>query len=204
MPGLNTALDIAAPDDFYQALIDAHRGLSDEQSQALNARLILLLANHIGDLEVLREALAARETGCERVAKLTEQCCGPRTAAGRNATAARVLCSASFAFTPSTKIDRPSVNDWMDGQNPSGARTGMSGPYQRILFDVGDRRGDAHAQSPRSAQQLQRSDAGGCARRWSTTSRRSTRPRRRALTRSSISSATSSASLAAPATTAKG
>ena len=54
---------IAAPDDFYEALIDAHRGLSDAQSQALNARLILLLANHIGDLEVLREALAlARET----------------------------------------------------------------------------------------------------------------------------------------------
>jgi hypothetical protein len=54
---------IAAPDDFYEALIEAHRGLSDAQSQALNARLILLLANHIGDLEVLREALAlARET----------------------------------------------------------------------------------------------------------------------------------------------
>ena len=54
---------LGAPDDFYEALIDAHRGLSDAQSQALNARLILLLANHIGDLEVLREALArARET----------------------------------------------------------------------------------------------------------------------------------------------
>ena len=49
-------------DDFYQYLIDAHRGLSDEQSQKLNARLILLLANHIGELAVLREALdAARE-----------------------------------------------------------------------------------------------------------------------------------------------
>jgi hypothetical protein len=54
---------IAAPDDFYEALIEAHRGLSDAESQALNARLILLLANHIGDLDVLREALAlARET----------------------------------------------------------------------------------------------------------------------------------------------
>ena len=53
---------IAAPDDFYEALIEAHRGLSDAESQALNARLILLLANHIGDLDVLREALAlARE-----------------------------------------------------------------------------------------------------------------------------------------------
>jgi Protein of unknown function (DUF2783) len=54
---------IDAPDDFYEALIEAHRGLSDTESQALNARLILLLANHIGDLQVLREALtAARET----------------------------------------------------------------------------------------------------------------------------------------------
>ncbi len=49
-------------DDFYEALIEAHRDLDDEQSERLNARLILLLANHIGDLEVLREALdAARE-----------------------------------------------------------------------------------------------------------------------------------------------
>ena len=55
---------IAAPDDFYEALIEAHRGLSDAESQALNARLILLLANHIGDLDILREALAlAREAG---------------------------------------------------------------------------------------------------------------------------------------------
>jgi hypothetical protein len=50
-------------DDFYDALITAHRGLSDEQSELLNARLLLLLANHIGDLGVLREAieLARRE-----------------------------------------------------------------------------------------------------------------------------------------------
>ena len=44
-------------DDFYQMLIDSHRDLSDEQSAMLNAKLILLLANHIGDLDVLREAL---------------------------------------------------------------------------------------------------------------------------------------------------
>lgn len=50
---------LEAPDDFYQALIDAHRGLDDEESQRLNARLILLLANQIGDMAVLREALAA-------------------------------------------------------------------------------------------------------------------------------------------------
>jgi hypothetical protein len=49
-------------DDFYEILIDTHRDLSDEQSALLNARLILLLANHIGDLDVLREAMhLARE-----------------------------------------------------------------------------------------------------------------------------------------------
>ena len=53
--------DSSPGDDFYEALIDAHQGLSDEQSEALNARLILLLANHIGDLRVLRQALAAAQ-----------------------------------------------------------------------------------------------------------------------------------------------
>jgi hypothetical protein len=49
-------------DDFYEMLINTHRDLSDEQSELLNARLILLLANHIGDINTLREALnAARE-----------------------------------------------------------------------------------------------------------------------------------------------
>lgn len=46
-------------DDFYQALIDAHRDLDAAQSEKLNARLILLLANHVGELAVLREAIAA-------------------------------------------------------------------------------------------------------------------------------------------------
>ncbi|MDO8418592.1 MAG: DUF2783 domain-containing protein [Rubrivivax sp.] len=45
-------------DDFYEMLIAGHRGLSDGQSELMNARLVLLLANHIGDLRVLREALA--------------------------------------------------------------------------------------------------------------------------------------------------
>jgi Protein of unknown function (DUF2783) len=54
---------LAAPDDFYESLIDAHRDLSTVQSQALNARLVLLLANHIGDLDVIRQALkAARDS----------------------------------------------------------------------------------------------------------------------------------------------
>ena len=53
---------LTAPDDFYEALIDMHRDLTPPQSQLVNAKLILLLANHIGDLDVLREAMAhARE-----------------------------------------------------------------------------------------------------------------------------------------------
>lgn len=56
---LNTEPNIAAPDDFYDALIGLHRGLTDAQSAQVNAKLILLLANHIGDAAVLREAMAA-------------------------------------------------------------------------------------------------------------------------------------------------
>ena len=49
-------------DDFYELLIEMHRELSDEQSAMVNARLILLLANHIGDITILREAMSiARE-----------------------------------------------------------------------------------------------------------------------------------------------
>jgi hypothetical protein len=59
MTALNTQPNLTAPDDFYQDLIDAHRDLSDEQSALFNARLILLLANHIGDRTALREAIAA-------------------------------------------------------------------------------------------------------------------------------------------------
>lgn len=51
------------PDDFYEALIDAHRGLSDAQSADVNARLILLLANQIGDLATLRAAIDKARDG---------------------------------------------------------------------------------------------------------------------------------------------
>jgi len=54
---LNTEPNLAQPDDFYQALLDAHQDLSEAQSQMLNAKLILLLANHIGTPAVLDEAL---------------------------------------------------------------------------------------------------------------------------------------------------
>lgn len=60
---LNTEPNIAVPDDFYEALIDMHRDLSEEQSQLANAKLILLLANHIGDAAVLRQAMAAARAG---------------------------------------------------------------------------------------------------------------------------------------------
>ena len=56
---LNTAPNIPDPDGFYAELIGAHDALTEEESAALNARLILLLANHIGDRDVLTEALRA-------------------------------------------------------------------------------------------------------------------------------------------------
>jgi len=64
MATLNTEPNIDAPDDFYERLIATHRGLSDEDSAIVNARLVLLLANHIGDPAVLAEAMAAAREGC--------------------------------------------------------------------------------------------------------------------------------------------
>jgi hypothetical protein len=58
-PRLRTEPRLADPDGFYEALMDAHRGLDAEASRRLDARLVLLLANHIGDEAVLREAIAA-------------------------------------------------------------------------------------------------------------------------------------------------
>ncbi len=55
---LSTSSNFAKPDDAFRAVVDAHRGLNDEQSAALDAALVLILANHIGDLDVLREAIA--------------------------------------------------------------------------------------------------------------------------------------------------
>ena len=58
---LITSPNLDAPDDFYEALIEANQGLSTEESHAFNARLVLVLANHIGSLSVLREAFAAAQ-----------------------------------------------------------------------------------------------------------------------------------------------
>jgi hypothetical protein len=56
--GLDTASRLPDPDRAYRALIDAHRGLTDAESAALNTRLVLILANQIGDETVLEEAIA--------------------------------------------------------------------------------------------------------------------------------------------------
>ncbi len=59
MAALNTEPNLVAPDDFYEDLIQLHRDLTDAQSALVNAKLILLLANHVGDADVLRSAMAA-------------------------------------------------------------------------------------------------------------------------------------------------
>jgi hypothetical protein len=55
---LSTSSYFAKPDEEFRAVVEAHQGLNDEQSADLDAALVLILANHIGDLEVLREAIA--------------------------------------------------------------------------------------------------------------------------------------------------
>jgi hypothetical protein len=54
---LSTSSNFARPDDAFRAVVEAHRGLSDEQSAELDVALVLILANHIGDIGVLREAI---------------------------------------------------------------------------------------------------------------------------------------------------
>jgi hypothetical protein len=58
MAQLVTTSQFANPDAAYVALVEARRGLSDAAAAALDARLVLILANHIGDLEVLQQAIA--------------------------------------------------------------------------------------------------------------------------------------------------
>ena len=54
---LSTASNLSKPDDAFRLIVEAHRGLNDEQSASLDAALVLILANHIGDIEVLRDAV---------------------------------------------------------------------------------------------------------------------------------------------------
>lgn len=56
---MKTNLYLQDADAFYEQLLDAHEGLSEEQSRLLNARLILLLANQVGDAKVLRDCIEA-------------------------------------------------------------------------------------------------------------------------------------------------
>jgi hypothetical protein len=62
---LNVQPTLSRPDDFYNALVEMHRELSEEQSRLANAKLILLLANHIGDEETLEEALKIAAEGLD-------------------------------------------------------------------------------------------------------------------------------------------
>lgn len=59
MSTLKRDLNLARPDDVYNLIVDAHKDLTPAQSEALNAALVLLLANHVGDEDVIREAVAA-------------------------------------------------------------------------------------------------------------------------------------------------
>jgi hypothetical protein len=65
MSKLVTDSRFANPDAAYSAIIEAHRGLSEAMSGELNARLVLILANHIGDADVLGQALALARGGLE-------------------------------------------------------------------------------------------------------------------------------------------
>jgi len=65
MATLNIEPNLTQFDDFYEALIETHRDIDTAQSQMVNAKLILLLANHIGDLDVLREAMQHARAGVE-------------------------------------------------------------------------------------------------------------------------------------------
>lgn len=55
---LTLTANIPDPDGFYQELIDSQRGMSDEDAALMNAKLVLILANHVGDRAVLSEAIA--------------------------------------------------------------------------------------------------------------------------------------------------
>lgn len=66
MSALKTHATIAHPDDVYELLIDMHEGLSEAESWQVNARLILLLVNQVGDEQVVREAIAAASEPASR------------------------------------------------------------------------------------------------------------------------------------------
>ncbi|MCL4767987.1 MAG: DUF2783 domain-containing protein [Hyphomicrobiaceae bacterium] len=65
MSGLENECRLADPDLAYRLLIEAHRGLGDDESAALNASLVLILANEIGDLDLLRQAISLAKSAAE-------------------------------------------------------------------------------------------------------------------------------------------
>ena len=58
---MKTDVNFEDADAFYESLLDAHQGLSREQSEALNARLVLVLANQVGSTQVLQTCLKAAQ-----------------------------------------------------------------------------------------------------------------------------------------------
>jgi uncharacterized protein involved in exopolysaccharide biosynthesis len=72
MTALVTESRFPDPDRAYRALIEAHRGLSDQESAALNTSLVLILANHIGDHAVLQEALALAKQSIDQTQSASE------------------------------------------------------------------------------------------------------------------------------------
>jgi len=63
MAALKRDLNLAQPDDVYNLIVDAHKDLDDAQCRAFDARLILLLANQVGDEAIIREAVDAARAG---------------------------------------------------------------------------------------------------------------------------------------------
>lgn len=72
MSALITESRFLDPDRAYRALIEAHRGLSDEESAVLNSSLVLILANHIGDHAVLQEALVLARQSMEQTQSVSD------------------------------------------------------------------------------------------------------------------------------------
>ncbi len=62
---LATELRLDDADGFYERLIDMNKGLTEQEALHVNAKLVLLLANHIGESDVLEEAMAAARAGVE-------------------------------------------------------------------------------------------------------------------------------------------
>jgi GNAT superfamily N-acetyltransferase len=90
---LKTYPNIPAPDDFYESLMELHRHLNHEESAAANARLVFLLANHIGEADILKEAI--------------------RLAAGKSTTATLAERDGYTVSTDSQRLDAAAIHDYL-------------------------------------------------------------------------------------------